>query len=180
MTPPTPPSISELAAAIRNVPDFPKPGIQFKDITPVLADARLFQGLVHHLAQGYAPGSVDAVVGIDARGFILGAAVAHSLQTGFIPIRKKGKLPYNTHEVEYDLEYGSNSIAVHVDALTPGHRVLLVDDLLATGGTAIAAMSLLSKLQVTLVEAVFFIELAFLNAKPLLQPTPVRSLVVFK
>src|SRR5438046_7084376 len=129
----------DLQRAIRNIPDFPKPGIQFKDITPVLADARLFAGTIDLLCDGHKPGSVDAVVGIDARGFIFAAAAAMKLGAGFVPVRKKGKLPHKTHEQDYALEYGTASVAIHVDALKPGAHVLLVDDLLATGGTAAAA-----------------------------------------
>ena len=128
--------VEDLAAAIRNIPDFPKAGIQFKDITPVLADARLFAGSIDLLTGCFPPGSVDAVVGIDARGFIFAAAAAYRLKCGFVPVRKKGKLPYRTYEQSYDLEYGSNTIAIHTDAVQPGSRVLLIDDLLATGGTA--------------------------------------------
>jgi adenine phosphoribosyltransferase len=124
------PSPAELSAAIRNVPDFPQPGIQFKDITPVLADGRLYAGCIEHLIGDFKPGSVDAVVGIDARGFIFAAAVALRLQCGFVPVRKKGKLPYQTYEQSYQLEYGSNTIAIHTDAVHRGSRVLLVDDLL--------------------------------------------------
>src|ERR1043166_6928032 len=129
----TPP---EIASAIRNIPDFPKPGIQFKDITPVLADSRLFSGSIDLLIDGFKPGEVDAVVGIDARGFIFASAAALRLQAGFVPVRKKGKLPFQTHEQNYDLEYGTSTVAMHTDALKPGARVLLIDDLLATGGTA--------------------------------------------
>src|SRR5881394_157420 len=133
---------ADIERAIRNVPDFPKPGIQFKDITPVLADARLFSGCIDLLIDGFKPGQVDAVVGIDARGFIFAAAAAVRLQAGFVPVRKKGKLPYQTHEQDYALEYGKATVAIHVDALKPGSRVLLIDDLLATGGTAAAAAAL--------------------------------------
>jgi adenine phosphoribosyltransferase len=114
-------SLSELEQSIRNVPDFPKPGIQFKDITPVLADGRLFNSTIHHLLSDIPAGSVDKIVGIDARGFIFGAAAAHRLGVGFVPVRKKGKLPWETHEQSYDLEYGSNAVAVHTDAVAPGH-----------------------------------------------------------
>src|SRR5436190_9415966 len=141
-----PPTAEEIAGAIRNVPDFPKAGIQFKDITPLLADSRLFSGSIDLLTDGLKPGEVDAVVGIDARGFIFAAAAAVKLQAGFVPVRKKGKLPYQTHEEDYALEYGSATIAMHVDALKPGSRVLLIDDLLATGGTAGAAASLVRRL----------------------------------
>ena len=111
---------ADIERGIRNVPDFPKPGIQFKDITPVLADARLFAGSIDLLIDGFKPGQVDAVVGIDARGFIFASAAALRLKAGFVPVRKKGKLPYQTHEQEYDLEYGTSTIAMHVDALKPG------------------------------------------------------------
>src|SRR6516164_6310368 len=136
----------EIERAIRNVPDFPKPGIQFKDITPVLADAALFAGAIDLLTEKFQPGSIDAVVGIDARGFIFAAAAALKLKAGFVPIRKKGKLPYQTYEQEYALEYGSATIAVHIDALKSGSQVLLIDDLLATGGTAAAAAALIERL----------------------------------
>ena len=173
------PTVAELERAIRNVPDFPQPGIQFKDITPVLADARLFAGSVDLLIDGFKPGDVDAVVGIDARGFIFAAAAALRLQTGFVPVRKKGKLPYQTHEQNYALEYGSNTIAMHTDALKPGHRVLLVDDLLATGGTAGAAVALIEKLGATILEVSFLIELKFLNGRERLKGHPVRSLITY-
>src|SRR5260370_22549587 len=114
----SPPALSEIESAIRNVPDFPKAGIQFKDITPLLADARLFSGAIDMLIDGFKPGMVDAVVGIDARGFIFAAAAAVKLEAGFIPIRKKGKLPYKTHEQDYELEYGTATVAVQVDGLT--------------------------------------------------------------
>ena len=172
-------STSDLAAAIRDVPDFPKPGILFKDITPVLADAKLFAGAIDLLAGSFKPGQVDAVVGIDARGFIFASAVATKLQAGFVPVRKKGKLPYQTHEESYDLEYGSNTVAIHIDAVKPGAKVLLVDDLLATGGTAGAAVSLLQKVGAEIVEVTFLIELAFLNGRNRLPSTPIRSLVVY-
>jgi adenine phosphoribosyltransferase len=170
---------SELEGAIRNIPDFPKPGIQFKDITPVLADARLFSASIDLLIDGFKPGSVDAVVGIDARGFIFAAAAAVRLEAGFVPVRKKGKLPYRTHEQEYELEYGTAAIAMHVDALKPGSRVLLIDDLLATGGTAAAAAALVQKLGAEILEISFLIELSFLRGREKLTQYPVRSLVVY-
>jgi adenine phosphoribosyltransferase len=169
----------EIAAAIRNVPDFPKPGIQFKDITPVLADARLFAGSIDLLTQNFAPGSVDTVVGIDARGFIFAAAAALKLRTGFVPVRKKGKLPFTTHEEDYALEYGSATVAMHTDALKPGARVLLIDDLLATGGTAAAAVALMKKLGAEILEVSFLIELKFLNGRDKLKNQPIRSVVVY-
>jgi adenine phosphoribosyltransferase len=173
------PTLADIERAIRNIPDFPKPGIQFKDITPVLADARLFSGSVELLTEGFKPGSVDAVVGIDARGFIFAAAAALKLEAGFVPVRKKGKLPYQTHEQEYDLEYGTAAVAVHVDALKPGSRVLLLDDLLATGGTAAAAAALVKRLGAQILEISFLIELGFLGGRQKLQGYPVRSLVVY-
>jgi adenine phosphoribosyltransferase len=167
----------QIAAAIRNIPDFPKPGIQFKDITPVLADPRLFAGAIDLLTGNFKPGSVDAVVGIDARGFIFAAAAAIRLHAGFVPVRKKGKLPYQTHEQDYALEYGSATIAMHVDALKPESRVLLIDDLLATGGTAAAAAALVNKFGAQILEAAFLIELRFLNGSGKLKGLPVRSVV---
>jgi adenine phosphoribosyltransferase len=174
-----PPEVAEIAKAIRTIPDFPKPGIQFKDITPVLADARLFARSIDLLIDHFQPGAVDAVVGIDARGFIFAAAAAQKLQTGFIPIRKKGKLPYQTLEQSYDLEYGTATVAMHIDALQRGSRVLLIDDLLATGGTAAAAAALVRKVGAEILEISFLIELAFLNGRQRLAGLPVRSLVVF-
>jgi adenine phosphoribosyltransferase len=176
MTTPTP---AEIASAIRNVPDFPKPGIQFKDITPLLADARLFSASIDLLIDGFRPGEVDAVVGIDARGFIFASAAATKLEAGFVPVRKKGKLPYQTYEQEYDLEYGTASIAMHVDALKPGSRVLLIDDLLATGGTAAAAAALVQKLGGKILEISFLIELKFLNGRSRLKDQKIRSIVAY-
>jgi adenine phosphoribosyltransferase len=170
---------ADIERAIRNVPDFPKPGIQFKDITPVLADAKLFAGCIDLMTQGIKPGSVDAVVGIDARGFIFAAAAAIKLQAGFIPVRKKGKLPYETHEEAYELEYGTATVAVHTDALKPHSRVLLVDDLLATGGTAAAAAALVKKLGAEILQISFLIELKFLNGRGKLKGYPVNSLVTY-
>ena len=170
---------ADLQRAIRNIADFPQPGIQFKDITPVLADARLFSGCVDLLTADHQPGSVEAVVGIDARGFIFAAAAAIRLHAGFVPVRKQGKLPYQTYEQSYQLEYGSNTIAIHVDAFRPGSRVLLVDDLLATGGTAAAAAALVQKAGGKILEISFFIELGFLKGREKLKGYPVRSLVAF-
>lgn len=169
----------EIEQAIRNVPDFPKPGIQFKDITPVLADPRLFVGAIDLLTDTHCPGSIDTVVGIDARGFIFAAAAAIKLQAGFVPVRKKGKLPFTTIEQEYALEYGSATVAIHTDAIKSGARVLLVDDLLATGGTAAAASALVQKLGGRIVEVGFLIELKFLNGRERLNGLPVRSLVEY-
>jgi len=173
------PTLSHIEQAIRNVPDFPKPGIQFKDITPVLADARLFAASIDMLTADFQAGMVDAVVGIDARGFIFAAAAALKLQAGFIPVRKKGKLPFDTHEQSYELEYGTNTIAIHTDALKKDSRVLLIDDLLATGGTAEAAARLVEKVGAKILQISFVIELSFLKGRDRLKPFPVRSLVVY-
>jgi adenine phosphoribosyltransferase len=170
---------AEIEKAIRNVPDFPQPGIQFKDITPVLADARLFSGVIDLLVAKHVPGSIDAVVGIDARGFIFAAAAAEKLKAGFVPVRKKGKLPFKTIEQDYALEYGHATVAMHIDALKPGARVLLVDDLLATGGTSAAAVALVHKLGGKILEAAFLIELKFLDGRKQLPNIPVRSIVAY-
>ena len=173
------PSLEEIQNAIRTIPDFPKPGILFKDITPLLADARLFAGTIDFLTQPFSPGMIDAVVGIDARGFIFAAAAALKLNAGFVPVRKKGKLPYQTHEQDYALEYGTGTVAMHVDALRPGSRVLLIDDLLATGGTAAAAAALVEKLGGQIQEITFLIELGFLGGRQKLAQYLVRSLVTY-
>jgi len=173
------PSIADIARAIRNVPDFPKPGIQFKDITPVLADPRLFSGTIDLLTAGFKRGDVDAVVGIDARGFIFASAVALKLHAGFVPVRKAGKLPFTTHEQSYALEYGEATVAIHTDAVRPGARCLLIDDLLATGGTAEAAALLLQKVGARILEAAFVIELSGLQGRHKIRHCPVRSLVVY-
>lgn len=170
---------ADIQNAIRNVADFPQPGIQFKDITPVLADPSLFAGSIDLLTANFRAGAVEAVVGIDARGFIFAAAAALKLHAGFVPVRKKGKLPYHTFEQSYDLEYGSNTVAIHIDALRPGSRVMLVDDLLATGGTAAAAAALLRKVGAQILEVTFLIELSFLHGRQRLDGLPVRSVVTF-
>ena len=145
----------------------------------MLADARLFSGSIDLLIDGFKPGDVDAVVGIDARGFIFAAAAAVKLHAGFVPVRKKGKLPYQTIEQEYALEYGTATVALHVDALKPGSRVLLIDDLLATGGTAAAAATLVQRLNAKILEISFLIELKFLSGRDRLKNQPVRSIVVY-
>lgn len=172
-------SVAAIQNAIRNIPDFPKPGIQFKDITPVLGDPRLFAQSIDLLTQNFKPGEVDFVVGIDARGFIFAGAAALKWGAGFVPIRKKGKLPFDTHEESYELEYGSNVLAIHIDAIKPGSRVVLVDDLLATGGTAAAAANLIQKIGGRLLEVNFLIELKFLNGRDKLKGAPVRSIVSY-
>jgi adenine phosphoribosyltransferase len=175
----TPVTASDLEAAIRNVPDFPKPGIQFKDITPVLGDAALFAGSIDLLAAHHADSRIDAVVGIDARGFIFAAAAARQLNAAFVPIRKKGKLPHKTIEENFSLEYGEDTVAIHEDALQPGARVLLLDDLLATGGTAAAAAKLVRKVGAEIVEIGFLIELSFLNGRAKLDGHPIHSVITY-
>lgn len=171
--------LSVLAAAVRDVQDFPKPGILFKDITPILSDGRLFRMAVNCFVEANAGKQIDKVVGIDARGFLFGAAAAYELGIGFVPVRKKGKLPYQTESVSYSLEYGESVVEMHVDAIAPGERVALIDDLLATGGTAAAASCLIAKAGGVLVEAQFLIELEFLAGRQVLKHLPVRSFIKF-
>jgi adenine phosphoribosyltransferase len=149
----------DLAATIRAIPDHPKPGILFRDITTLLADARAFRRTVDELVQPMAGRRIDKVAGIEARGFILGGAVAHQLCAGFVPLRKKGKLPHRTRSVSYDLEYGVDQMEMHLDAVVEGERVLLIDDLIATGGTALAAVQLLRACDAEIVAAQFIVDL---------------------
>lgn len=172
-------TVEALRAAIRDVPDFPKQGIIFKDITPILADPALFKMAVDTLADRHANSRIDKVCAVEARGFIFAAAVAYKLGTGLVPIRKKGKLPYKTYEASYDLEYGSATLQMHVDALAKNERVLLIDDLLATGGTAVATAQLIEKLGGTIVEIEFLIELAFLKGRERLSKYNVFSPISF-
>ena len=157
--------IDRIKNAIRDVPDFPKPGILFKDISPVLADPKLFHDAVSLFVSRHKANRIDKVAAIDARGFLFGASAAYNLKAGIVPIRKKGKLPYKTFEQSYDLEYGSATLAMHVDAVKPGERVVVLDDLLATGGTAAAACELIRRAGGTIVEVDFLIELTFLNGR---------------
>jgi len=172
---------SSLADAIRSIPDYPKPGIVFRDITTLLGDARAFRRAVDELVQPWAGLKIDQVAGIEARGFILGGAVAHQLSAGFIPIRKKGKLPRDTVSVAYSLEYGLDEMEMHKDAIQPSEKVILIDDLIATGGTAEAAVKLLQDLGAEVVAAVFVIDLPELGgaAKVEALDVPVRTLVSF-
>ena len=165
---------------IRTVPDFPKPGIRFRDITPLLASGTGFRHVVSVLCDRYA-GKVDTVVGIEARGFIFGAAMAHQLGAGFVPIRKPGKLPHDSIGHDYDLEYGSNRVEMHVDGLARGERVVLVDDLLATGGTALAALALVEQSGGSIVECAFVIELSDLPGRKRIEErgTRVHALCTF-
>ena len=164
---------------IRDIPDFPKPGIIFKDITPLLKHGPTFSELIEHFADRYRDKDVEVFVGIESRGFIFGAAVAKALGKGFIPIRKPGKLPYQTIGVDYELEYGTDRVEMHVDAVHPGDRVVLVDDLLATGGTAAAAVQMLQQAEANLLEVCFVIELSFLDGLKKLDGAPTYSVVTY-
>lgn len=171
--------LKEIAAAVRDVMDFPKPGIVFKDITPILGDATLFASCMEHLAATAGGEKIDKVVGIDARGFIFAAGVAQNLRAGFVPVRKAGKLPWTTHQMAYTLEYGESVVEIHEDAVKPGEKVLLVDDLLATGGTAAAAIKLLRALEADVVGVSFLIELEGLDGRSKLGSVPVHSLLKY-
>jgi len=169
-----------LKSTIRDIPDFPKPGIIFKDITTLLKDPEAFGFAIDVISEHVRKHNVDYIVGIEARGFILGSVVAYNLQKGFIPIRKPNKLPYKVERVEYDLEYGKDSVEVHIDAAAKGHKVGLLDDLLATGGTAAAAYSLLTKLGAEVSTIGFITELAFLDGrKKLPANSDVFSLITY-
>jgi adenine phosphoribosyltransferase len=166
---------------IRTIPDYPKPGILFRDITTLLGDAVGFRKAVDEMVQPYAGSGIDKVAGIDARGFILGGAVAHQLSVGFVPIRKKGKLPWQTFGQDYALEYGYDKLEIHQDAVVKGHRVLIVDDLIATGGTAEAAVKLLQRIGATVVGCTFVIDLPELGGAKKLEALgcPVKALCQF-
>ena len=172
---------SDLRAAIRTIPDYPKPGIMFRDITTLLGNARAFRQAVDELVQPWAGMKIDKVAGMEARGFILGGAVAHQVSAGFIPIRKKGKLPYKRVTIGYSLEYGIDEMEMHEDALEKGERVILVDDLIATGGTAEGAVKLLRKLGANVLAACFVIDLPDLGGAERLRKlgVPVRTLASF-
>jgi adenine phosphoribosyltransferase len=169
--------VERLREAIRDVHGFPKEGIVFKDITPILSDGQLFRGAIDLICETAGGQKVDKIVGIDARGFIFAAAVADRLGVGFVPVRKKGKLPWNCKEAAYALEYGKAVVEIHEDAVKPGERILLVDDLLATGGTAAAAVKLLGELGAEITVVSFLIELSFLDGREKLAPNPVRSIL---
>jgi adenine phosphoribosyltransferase len=172
--------IAELKAKIRDIKNFPTEGILFKDITTLLKDARAFRCVVDSFVRQYQHERVDVVVGVESRGFIIGGAVAHQLQAGFVPVRKLGKLPGKTIEVEYELEYGRDALAIHEDAIRVGQRVLAVDDLLATGGTMAATLRLIDQLGGRVVGVAFMIELAFLLGRDKLKEHPLHSLIVYE
>ena len=168
--------MTDFKRLIRDIPDFPKPGIVFKDITPLLADAAAFRAMIDALVDPYR-GRVDVVLGVESRGFIIGAAAALALGTGIAIVRKPGKLPFHTHRASYELEYGSDTLEIHHDAVGHGHRVLLIDDLLATGGTASATIELVERCGGKVTACAFVIELAFLDGRKRLAPHEVHSLV---
>jgi adenine phosphoribosyltransferase len=173
---------NDLRAAIRTIPDYPKPGIMFRDITTLLGNARAFRRAVDELVHPWAGSKIDKVAGIEARGFILGGAVAHQVSAGFVPIRKKGKLPHTTVRIAYSLEYGIDEMEMHADAVAPGERVVLVDDLIATGGTAEGAVKLLQQMGAEVLAACFIIDLPELGGAAKLRAlgVPVRTLIAFE
>jgi adenine phosphoribosyltransferase len=170
-----------LLSSIRTIPDYPKPGVQFRDITTLLGNAQAFRRAVDELVHPYAGSKIDKIAGIEARGFILGGAIAHQLSAGFVPIRKKGKLPHETVRVAYSLEYGLDEMEMHKDAITAGEKVILVDDLIATGGTAEGAVKLLTRMGADIVAACFVVDLPALGGRMKLEAlgVPVRTLVAF-
>ena len=173
--------LREIRESIRTIPDYPRPGVMFRDITTLLGSARVFHRVVEELVRPWRDERVDHVAGIEARGFILGGALAYQLQAGFVPIRKKGKLPHSTVRVAYSLEYGLDEMEMHRDAVAPGERIVLVDDLIATGGTAEAAVKLLRSLGASILAACFIIDLPDLGGSARLAAleVPVRTLVAF-
>jgi adenine phosphoribosyltransferase len=173
------PTIDELRAAVRDVPDFPKKGIIFKDITPILKDGALFRASIELFLEQLRGQKIDKIVGIDARGFLFGSAVAYALNIGFVPLRKKGRLPYKTESAAYTLEYGEAEMELHIDAIERGEKVVLIDDLLATGGTSASAVTLIKKVGGDLIETIFLIELEFLHGRKKLEPTPVVSFLKY-
>ena len=171
--------VERLKSYIRNIPDFPKPGIQFKDITPLVKDPAMLRLAVHQLIHPFLGERLTAVAGMEARGFIFGSLAAWDLGVGFIPLRKPGKLPYDVQSISYELEYGAATLEVHMDALAPGDRVLLIDDLIATGGTAAASCDLIEKLGAQVAACAFVVELDDLKGRDKLKKYPVHSLVHF-
>lgn len=169
----------DLKNYIRDIPDFPKPGILFRDITPLLADRQALAAAIYELGGPYHNQAIDAVVAVEARGFIFGAAVARELNAGFIPVRKKGKLPWHTAAVTYGLEYGTDTIEIHTDALKAGARVLMIDDLLATGGTMAASCQLAEKLGAKVIGLTFLVELTGLGGREKLKKYPIHSVIQY-
>ena len=171
--------IDELKQRIRDIPDFPKAGILFRDITPLLSDGRAFRQAIDRIGERYVNRKVDIVVGVEARGFIMGSALAYKLGAGNVLVRKEGKLPFKTNRTTYALEYGTDTLEIHQDAITPGQRVVLADDLLATGGTISAAAELVRQLGGEIVELAFLIELTLLKGRDRLKGLPIFSLIQY-
>ena len=172
-------SVELIKSALRSIPDFPKPGILFKDITPVLSDEKVFKMVIDLMAEPYKNNKPTKIVGLESRGFVFGVALAYKLGIGFVPIRKKGKLPYKTYEASYQFEYGSSSIEIHQDALTEKDRVVIVDDLLATGGTMAAAIELINKLKAKILGLEFLIELKNLNGRDKIKGYNTNSIAIY-
>lgn len=171
-----------LKASLRTIPDYPRPGVMFRDVTTLMGNPQAFRRAIDELVFPYAGGKADKIAGVEARGFILGGAMAHQLSAGFVPIRKKGKLPYETVRIAYSLEYGIDEMEMHRDAIQPGERVLLVDDLIATGGTAVAAVNLLRQMGAEIVAACFIVDLPDLGGRKKLEElgVNVRTLLAFE
>jgi adenine phosphoribosyltransferase len=172
-------AIDELKKSIRDIPDFPKKGIIFKDITTLLKDGKRFHKAIDGMAERYSGKRIDKVICVEARGFVFGSAIAYKLGAGVVPVRKKGKLPHETHKIEYDLEYGKDCLEIHKDAIGPDDNVLIIDDLLATGGTMKAVCDLVGKLGGNVIEVAFLIELTFLKGRERLKGQKVFSLIEF-
>ncbi len=172
-------AIEKLRAIVRDVPDFPKPGIIFKDITTILKDGNFFRQSVNLFLEECRGEKIDKIVGIDARGFLFGSAVAYELGVGFVPLRKKGRLPYKTESAAYTLEYGEAEMELHIDAIERGEKIVLIDDLLATGGTSASAVTLIKKVGGDLISAMCLIELEFLHGRKKLESTPVVSFLKY-
>jgi len=171
--------MDDLKTLIRDVPDFPKKGVIFKDITTLLKEGERFKEAIDEISNRYLDKKIDVVVSIEARGFIIGSAIAYRLQAGIVLVRKKGKLPWHTHQATYELEYGTDTLEIHQDAIKPGEKVLIVDDLLATGGTAGAVINLVERLKGQIVENAFLIELTFLKGREQIKDYPVFSLIKY-
>ena len=171
--------MDDLKTLIRDIPDFPKKGVIFKDITTLLKEGREFKQAIDEISNRYLDKRIDVVVSIESRGFIIGSAIAYRLQAGIVPVRKKGKLPWTTHQATYELEYGTDTLEIHRDAIKPGEKVLIVDDLLATGGTARAVIDLIERLKGQITEIAFLIELTFLKGREGIRDYPIFSLMKY-
>jgi len=171
--------MNDLKTLIRDVPDFPKEGVIFKDITPLLKDGEKFKEVIDEISNRYLGKGIEQVVSIGARGFIIGSVIAYKLRAGVVPVRKEGKLPWRCYQADCELEYGTATVQIHQDAIKPGEKVLIVDDLLATGGTARATIDLVEKLKGQIVEIAFLIELKFLNGREKIKDYPVFSLIKY-